>query len=188
MPQSKKSTSGMGSIRKITKVVKGKEYTFYEARYTVGFDPGTGKQIQSYPDCHNTDRSHKSGIGFCTVPHESHNQNGVKYCGGGNAEAIGKGGQIKLRGGGYKQTNKNSSFSGSKPQTKQLVIFDGHGCSPFRRIFSYHTTNPYGCASKSPIEDIRETGGCKFSALCYNEVRQLNPMSSGRGAIPHWRL
>ena len=46
MPQSKKSTSGMGSIRKITKVVKGKEYTFYEARYTVGFDPGTGKQIQ----------------------------------------------------------------------------------------------------------------------------------------------
>lgn len=46
MPQSKKSTSGMGSIRKITKVVKGKEYTFYETRYTVGFDPGTGKQIQ----------------------------------------------------------------------------------------------------------------------------------------------
>ena len=26
MPQSKKSTSGMGSIRKITKVVKGKEF------------------------------------------------------------------------------------------------------------------------------------------------------------------
>ena len=46
MPQSKKSTSGMGSIRKVTKVVKGKEYTYYEARYTVGFDPGTGKQIQ----------------------------------------------------------------------------------------------------------------------------------------------
>ena len=48
MPQSKKkkSTSGMGSIRKITKVVKGKEYTYYEARYTEGFDPGTGKQIQ----------------------------------------------------------------------------------------------------------------------------------------------
>ena len=36
----------MGSIRKITKVVKGKEYTYYEARYTEGFDPGTGKQIQ----------------------------------------------------------------------------------------------------------------------------------------------
>ena len=46
MPQSKKSTSGMGSIRKVTKVVKGKEYTYYEARYTEGFDPGTGKQIQ----------------------------------------------------------------------------------------------------------------------------------------------
>ena len=36
----------MGSIRKVTKVVKGKEYTYYEARYTEGFDPGTGKQIQ----------------------------------------------------------------------------------------------------------------------------------------------
>ena len=50
MPQSKnktkKSASGMGTIRKVTKTSKGKEYTYYEARYTVGFDPGTGKQIQ----------------------------------------------------------------------------------------------------------------------------------------------
>ena len=46
MPQSKRTTSGMGSIRKVTKVAKGKEYTYYEARYTEGFDPGTGKQIQ----------------------------------------------------------------------------------------------------------------------------------------------
>ena len=46
MPQSKRTTSGMGSIRKVTKVVKGKEYTYYEARYTEGFDPRTGKQVQ----------------------------------------------------------------------------------------------------------------------------------------------
>jgi len=46
MPQSKRTTSGMGSIRKVTKVVKGKEYTYYEARYTEGFDPRTGRQIQ----------------------------------------------------------------------------------------------------------------------------------------------
>ena len=46
MPQSKRTTSGMGSIRNVTKVVKGKEYTYYEARYTEGFDPRTGKQIQ----------------------------------------------------------------------------------------------------------------------------------------------
>ena len=46
MPQSKRTTSGMGSIRKVTKVVKGKEYTYYEARFTEGFDPRTGKQIQ----------------------------------------------------------------------------------------------------------------------------------------------
>ena len=43
---SKKSTSGMGSIRKITRGINGKTYTYYEARYTAGFDPGTGKQIQ----------------------------------------------------------------------------------------------------------------------------------------------
>ena len=33
----------MGSIRKVTKVVKGKVYTYYEARYTEGFAPGPGK-------------------------------------------------------------------------------------------------------------------------------------------------
>ena len=49
MPQSKtksKAASGMGSIRKKTRTVKGKTYTYYEGRYTEGFDPGTGKQIQ----------------------------------------------------------------------------------------------------------------------------------------------
>ena len=50
MPHSKnknnKSASGMGNIRKKTRTVNGKTYTYYEARYTEGFDPGTGKQIQ----------------------------------------------------------------------------------------------------------------------------------------------
>ena len=46
MPQSKRTTSGMGSIRKITRTINGKNYTYYEARYTEGYDPGTGKQIQ----------------------------------------------------------------------------------------------------------------------------------------------
>ena len=49
MPQSKnknKSPSGMGNIRKKSNTVNGKTYTYYEARYTEGFDPGTGKQIQ----------------------------------------------------------------------------------------------------------------------------------------------
>ena len=46
MASSKKNAAGCGSIRK--KVVKrnGKEYPYWEGRYTVGFDPGTGKQIQ----------------------------------------------------------------------------------------------------------------------------------------------
>jgi len=50
MPQSKnknsKAASGMGNIRKKTRTVNGKTYNYYEARYTEGFDPGTGKQIQ----------------------------------------------------------------------------------------------------------------------------------------------
>ena len=50
MPQSngkkKKSAAGIGTIRKKTVIRNGKEYTFWEARYTEGFDPGTGKQIQ----------------------------------------------------------------------------------------------------------------------------------------------
>ena len=46
MASSKKSAAGCGNIRK--KVVKknGKEYPYWEARYTVGYDHGTGKQIQ----------------------------------------------------------------------------------------------------------------------------------------------
>jgi len=36
----------MGNIRKKTRTVNGKTYTYYEARYTEGFEPGTGKQIQ----------------------------------------------------------------------------------------------------------------------------------------------
>lgn len=46
MPQNKKSAAGSGSIRKKTINKKGKPYTYWEARYTEGFDPATGKQIQ----------------------------------------------------------------------------------------------------------------------------------------------
>lgn len=46
--KSKKSAAGIGTIRKKTVNRKGKEYTFWEARYTEGYDPGTGKQIQRY--------------------------------------------------------------------------------------------------------------------------------------------
>ncbi len=50
MPQSKqtnkKSAAGCGNIRKKTVTRNGKTYTYWEARYTEGYDPGTGKQIQ----------------------------------------------------------------------------------------------------------------------------------------------
>lgn len=41
-----KSAAGAGTIRKKTVTRKGKQYAYWEARYTVGYDPGTGKQIQ----------------------------------------------------------------------------------------------------------------------------------------------
>lgn len=49
MPRGKKSrraASGDGSIRKKIVRKNGKEYTYWEARYTCGFDPETGKQKQ----------------------------------------------------------------------------------------------------------------------------------------------
>lgn len=41
-----RSAAGSGTIRKKTVIRKGKEYTYWEARYTAGTDPGTGKQVQ----------------------------------------------------------------------------------------------------------------------------------------------
>lgn len=41
-----KSAKGSGTIRKKTVTRSGKEYTYWEARYTEGWDAGTGKQIQ----------------------------------------------------------------------------------------------------------------------------------------------
>ena len=41
-----RNAAGAGSIRKKTVKRKGREYTYWEARVTVGFDPGTGKQMQ----------------------------------------------------------------------------------------------------------------------------------------------
>lgn len=42
----RKAAAGTGTIRKKTVARNGKPYTYWEARYTAGYDPGTGKQIQ----------------------------------------------------------------------------------------------------------------------------------------------
>lgn len=41
-----RAAQGTGTIRKKTVTRSGKQYTYWEARYTTGRDPGTGKQIQ----------------------------------------------------------------------------------------------------------------------------------------------
>ena len=46
MPSSKKNAAGCGNIRKKTVTKNRKDYTYWEARYTAGYNPGTGKQIQ----------------------------------------------------------------------------------------------------------------------------------------------
>ena len=43
---STRAAQGSGTIRKKTVTRKGMSYAFWEARLTVGYDPGTGKQIQ----------------------------------------------------------------------------------------------------------------------------------------------
>ena len=44
--KTKKSAAGLGNIRKKTVTRNGQNYEYWEARYTEGYDPGTGKQIQ----------------------------------------------------------------------------------------------------------------------------------------------
>lgn len=44
--KSTRNAQGSGTIRKKTVARKGQEYTYWEARVTVGRDPGTGRQIQ----------------------------------------------------------------------------------------------------------------------------------------------
>lgn len=41
-----RNPAGSGTIRKKTVTRNGKAYTYWEARYTTGTDPGTGKQVQ----------------------------------------------------------------------------------------------------------------------------------------------
>ncbi len=41
-----RAASGTGTIRKISVNQNGKNYTYWQARYTTGYDPGSGKQIQ----------------------------------------------------------------------------------------------------------------------------------------------
>jgi len=43
---SSRAANGSGSIRKVQCKRNGKTYSYWQARYTVGRDPGTGKQIQ----------------------------------------------------------------------------------------------------------------------------------------------
>lgn len=53
MPRTKtgRNANGDGSTRKKTVIRNGKPYTYWEGRYTAGFDPGTGKQIQRSITC-----------------------------------------------------------------------------------------------------------------------------------------
>ena len=41
-----RNPAGSGSIRKKTITRKGQQYTYWEARYSVGRDPGTGKPVR----------------------------------------------------------------------------------------------------------------------------------------------
>ena len=46
MAKDTRRAKGTGNIRKRTVTRNGKEYTFWEAQITAGYDPGTGKQIR----------------------------------------------------------------------------------------------------------------------------------------------
>ena len=46
MAKDTRRAKGTGNIRKRTVTRNGKEYTFWEAAVTIGYDPGTGQQIR----------------------------------------------------------------------------------------------------------------------------------------------
>lgn len=46
--QHKRGAAGAGGIHKKNVIRNGKTYTYWEARITTGYDPGTGKQIQRF--------------------------------------------------------------------------------------------------------------------------------------------
>ena len=41
-----RNPAGSGTIRKKTVTRSGRQYTYWEARYTAGYDPATGRQVQ----------------------------------------------------------------------------------------------------------------------------------------------
>ena len=45
-PAPGRNANGMGSLKKKTVIKNGKQYEYWEGRATIGYDPGTGKQIQ----------------------------------------------------------------------------------------------------------------------------------------------
>ena len=64
----RKAASGSGTIRKKTINRGGKEYTYWEARATVGHDPGSGKQIQrSFTGKTQKEVAEQAGISLSTV-------------------------------------------------------------------------------------------------------------------------
>ena len=46
MAKDTRRAAGTGSIHKKTVVRKGEKYEYWEAQVTIGYDPGTGKQIR----------------------------------------------------------------------------------------------------------------------------------------------
>ena len=63
MPRKKemgRAANGVGSIRKITSTRNGKEYTYWQARYTAGYDPGTGSRDSGQVPARPRRRSPKS--------------------------------------------------------------------------------------------------------------------------------
>lgn len=57
----RKAASGTGMVRKVERTIRGKKYIYWEARYTEGTDPGTGKQIQRSIYC-NTQKEATSRL------------------------------------------------------------------------------------------------------------------------------
>ena len=75
------------------------------------------------------------------------------------------------------------------PSSVQTKSLPGRPAPGPAACFSYHTAPPpvRQSISRTFVRKKIENFTCILPAFVYNELRQLNTTSSGRGAIPHWR-
>lgn len=118
-----RAAQGSGTIRKKTVSRSGKEYTYWEARITVGRDPGTGKQIQGFINGLEQPKGDKPGLAPKTVK----NIHGVLHKALQQAMAVG-----------YLRFNPANACTLPRVERKEIKPMDSEAISAFIKAIRGH--------------------------------------------------